>query len=383
MKSKPLLIGIKILIFIFLLTFVVSSAALDIQGKITSRLELEEENSEIPLTRNQLELEFSSYSPRSGMAKAVVAVDDMDKNLILKKVYGEFYLDETDVKIGKQRIVWGKTDGLNPTDNFNPEDMTRPFVDDNKIAIPAVRAKHYYQDWIFDVVWAPRFEAPKFARAGERWSVIPRGIIDPIIPEAKIENSEFGIRVSHWTPAIDISYSYFRGYSKDPYFPSQPVERNGEYVWHLKFYRINVLGGDFAKDFGSFVVRGEGAYFQPEASFKSKKPYYKVVLGCDSDLTDKLYGNIQYYREKEEDKKEVQMITLATEYEITAFKKLELNTVYNLDKNDYVFNPVYAADIMDGVSLSIGGYIFAGDKGTQFGTFAERDYGYIELEKAF
>ena len=194
------------------------------------------------------------------------------------------------------------------------------------------------------------------------------------MPEDSLENSEFGIRASNWGTKIDFSFSYFRGYSKEPYISN---------IGELKFYRVNSIGGDFAMDFGSFVIRGEGAYFKPIEEIKYKEPYYKFILGVDKNFTDKLYVNTQYYRQKEGEINAAQKIILSTEYKITNFKKLGLNAVYNLEDEDYIINPTYVMDIRDNVSLSLGGYIFVGKKDTEYGRLDNKDYCYVELQNSF
>ncbi|MCF8001117.1 MAG: hypothetical protein K9K76_04600 [Halanaerobiales bacterium] len=372
MKLKLLIIFLIIMLITSFASFV-GAEGLNLEGQIESRLEISIKNHEIPRLSNNLKLDLEYYSSHSGLAKAIVQISDKNGNKIsLKEVYTELYLSKTDLKIGKQIINWGKADGVNPTNNFNPEDLTRSFRDDNKIAVSALRAKHYNQNWIFDLVWAPNFTAPNFGEADDRWSfLLPNKVV---MPENSIENSEFGIKASKWGTKMDFSFSYFRGYSKEPY-----ISNIGEF----KFYRVNSIGGDFARDFGSFVMRGEGAYFKPIEEIKYKEPYYKFILGVDKNFTDKIYVNTQYYRQKEGDINTAQKIILSTEYNITNFKKLGLKAVYNLEDEDYIINPTYVMDIRDNVSLTLGGYIFAGKKGTEYGSLDNKDYCYVELQNSF
>lgn len=382
----------KILILILIVTILilafptmkVGAGNITITGELTSRLEGSLAESELLLLSNHLKLNLNHYRPEAGLTTATLEISDQrGTKLSLKEAYVELYYAATDLTIGKQRIAWGKADGINPTDNFNPEDQTQPFTDDNKLRVPAVRARHYSGDWIFDLVWVPAFTSPVFAAPGERWSVLPSGRIKPVYPEDKLKHSEYGVRASRWTPAVDFSVSYFNGYSKDPAYPPEPKRDGGDYIWQPKFNRVNVLGGDFSKDFGSFVLRGEGAYFKPEENFQLKSPSYQCVLGVDFNLIDQLYINTQYYREQEADREAINMITGSAQYEVTPFQSFELNGSYGLDHQDYVLNPVYTVDVVDGLSLSLGLYFFAGDEGTLFGSFAEKDYYYLQLNKSF
>ena len=384
MPKKMILILIVTILILAFPTMKVGAGDLNIEGELTSRLEGSLAERDLLLLSNHLKLILNHYRPEAGLTTATLEISDHRvTKLSLKEAYVELYYDTTDLTIGKQRIAWGKADGTNPTDNFNPEDQTQPFANDNKLRVPAVRARHYSGDWLFDLVWVPTFTSPVFAAPGERWSPLPVGTIEPEVPKDKLENSELGIRASKWTPLVDFSVSYFTGYSKTPAFPTEPKRDGENCIWQPEFYRVNVLGGDFSKDFGSFVLRGEGAYFKPEQKFQLKSPSYQCVLGVDFNLIDQLYVNTQYYREQEADREAINMITGSAQYEVTPFQSFELNGSYGLDNQDYLLNPVYIIDVVDGLSLSLGLYFFAGDEGTLFGSFAEKDYYYLQLNKSF
>ena len=384
MKEKLILIVIVTTLILPLNAMTVGAGDINIKGELSSRLEGSLAEYDLLLISNQLKLNFNHYTPEAGLTTATLEISDgKETKVYLKEAYAELYYDSTDLTIGKQRIAWGKADGINPTDNFNPQDQTQPFADDNKIGVTAVRARHYYTDWLFDLVWVPCFTSPEFAEPGERWSLLPSGRIKPVYPEDKLENSEYGVRASRWTPAVDFSVSYFNGYSKEPAFPAEARVEGDQYIWEPEFYRVHVLGGDFSRDFGSFVVRGEGAYFKPDEEFDLKRPYYRCVLGVDFNLIDELYVNTQYYREEEEGREAVDMITLATQYEVTPFQQFELNVSYGIDGHDYLINPVYKVDVIDSLSLTLGAYLFEGDEGTLFGSFVDKDYLYFVLNKAF
>ena len=57
-------------------------------------------------------------------------------------VYG-FMWDNVDLRIGKQRIAWGKADRLNPTDNLNPYDFSDLFLMGEKTPSNALKVSAY------------------------------------------------------------------------------------------------------------------------------------------------------------------------------------------------------------------------------------------------
>jgi hypothetical protein len=367
--------------YILLIVFICSSISLasdfNLQGEIRSDLEIEmDSNNQIQKLEQLVELELSEYYNQSGLLK--ISMDISNKNddpIRLKEALVKLYFSDADLIIGQQRIAWGKTDGINPTDNFNPIDYTKPFAEDNYLEVPAARFKYYYGDWIVDSVWKPEFMPNNYPKSGDQWYLPSYDLIyNSSKPETTLSNSEYGFRVSKWSPNIDTSLSYYKGWSKEP---AVNLSTNS-----IRYYKIKAIGADFAKDFGSFVLRGESTYFITENSPEVKNNYIKYVLGADFNPTNKLYINTQLFgeKEKEEDSKG---ITMSITYDLTSFKEFEFNIIYNLNDNDYYLNPKFNYAVMDGVDFFVGARLFSGEEGTEFGNFTEKDCLFIGLKRAF
>ena len=70
------------------------------------------------------------------------------------EAYADIRLDRADLRLGIQKIAWGKLDGIPPTDVLNPRDYHDPLVGDfeeRKIGIPALLGTYYLPD-------VPRFD---------------------------------------------------------------------------------------------------------------------------------------------------------------------------------------------------------------------------------
>src|SRR5690606_27692134 len=84
----------------------------------------------------------------------------------------ELYFANLELRVGKQKVFWGQLDDLQPTDHFNPEDLTefyfRPEVV-RKIGVPAIRLLGYRGAWTTDFVWSPLYTAYRFPARDDRW----------------------------------------------------------------------------------------------------------------------------------------------------------------------------------------------------------------------
>lgn len=382
-----------ILISLFILLSVnILADELLIHGELKSQLELNlDEELLIEEANNVLKLELSHYNSNSGLFKGAFKYESNKNTVDLTELYSELYFANTDLIIGKQRISWGKGDGMNPTDYFNPEDLSDPFQGDNRINIPAVRVKRYYQDWEFDLVWTPIFRGNKLPQPGDRWYLEPDFKLPPgyslimkdlLEPERKLDNSQLGFRAVRWSADIDMSFSYYYGWRKDYTIYTSIDKSNSQIILEAKYNRLQGIGADFSKPCGKYVFRGETAYFKT-VDEDIKEDYIQYVLGVDFNVVDNLYINTSFFGEKEKDQGSENGITLLLEYSLDDYSKLELNTIYMLKNEEMIINPVYQNDIMDSVSLSIGAYLLNGSDGGDIGQFTDKDYMYIEFAKVF
>jgi len=216
----------------------------------------------------------------------------------MREIYLDVHLRDADIRIGKQQIVWGETDGLRLMDLVNPLDMTRQYIgrswEDIRRPLTAVKIDYYIipeKDFFLEVVWVPEIKTDKIfmdpADPSSPWSLHspdlqfvqtpfgPMPIIPNVVdkkPPSSPRYSEFGLKLNgvnygyHWT------LNFFRGYNYTPVTkfksampllpPAAPfpmILANLETVYEKQ----NVLGFTFNKPWGMWVFRGEFAnYFQ-------------------------------------------------------------------------------------------------------------------------
>lgn len=226
--------------------------------------------------------------------------------------FDELYLDAAllswDVRVGKQKISWGRLDEIQPTDNFNPEDLTEFLIPpelERKIGVPAAKVAYNGDTWTLEGVWVP-FSVPyRLANERDRW-FFPLLRVDPELhlsevdvggarlddvlvnvttsypdidlPARTLRNSEWGTRLSFRLFDADLSISYFRGLDKVPTFAaggdvlfaptpgaSQPLAIDADLRIAPSAHRISVFGADFTTVLSVFGLRGEIAYIQDRA----------------------------------------------------------------------------------------------------------------------
>jgi hypothetical protein len=156
------------------------------------------------------------------------------------------------IEAGKQLVRWGKTDIVNPTDRFAPQDFLS-VVDGRYLAVHAVRATYERKSNTVDVLWSPRFTPSRIPLWNQRWA--PPGSVAAPPPALFPGGDEFGLRWSR-TGRVDFSFAAYRGFHHSPAFDlTSPTPA-------MPFYpRVDMLGGDAAIPLSWLTLKVESAWF--------------------------------------------------------------------------------------------------------------------------
>jgi hypothetical protein len=165
----------------------------------------------------------------------------------LKELYVdlEFLDSRLWLRIGKQNIVWGKTELFRTTDQFNPQDIalaSLPSLEESRIALWAVRAVWSFynvgplEDVRFEVAMNyDQFEPTDLGRCGEPYAPLPvcdktyglmahgfvadaiAGEIRPPNPWNSWKGTEVGARLEWRYDRFSFAVTDFYGYNDGPY----------------------------------------------------------------------------------------------------------------------------------------------------------------------
>ena len=222
---------------------------------------------------------------------------------------GELWADYTEsfwgIRIGRQKAAWGKADGIDITNVLCPSDMSSLAAmtgDDSKLAVDAIRLSLSGNQFTADAYWIPFFTPaalPLSEGNALRKFLVPSTFELPIPamnttlilpvtigelekPELALWNGEYGLRVSGYLSAFDLSLYGFYGWDDTPFLdysmtygapadPSNPATAmpNGLTV-SGKYERMVMLGADAALPIGETVLRLEGAFF-PQRHFQKEE----------------------------------------------------------------------------------------------------------------
>jgi hypothetical protein len=205
----------------------------------------------------------------------------------VREAYANAYLGPVDLRLGKQIIVWGRADLLNPTNNLTPNDLRirSPIEDDRRVGNVGARAFLRLSPVRFEAVWLPSYVPSELPQV-----YLPQFVSfgTPDTPGANLKSWLEAGRLHLELPSFEMSVSYLYGYAPlpglalgsltfDPVNPSIVISRTA--------YKHQVVGFDFSTALGDIVaVRGEAAYRRPldyQGRSWTARPDLQYALGLD------------------------------------------------------------------------------------------------------
>jgi len=385
--------------------------AFELNGYLRSTLYLgkvpERSQAEIKSGYGEFSLKLRASKASFGSAYAEVRFrkgyefNDYVTEFTIREAYVSAYLGPFDFRIGHQIVVWGRADGINPTDNITPKNMLArsPDEDDRREANFLLRTFFNAPPVRIELIWVPFF----------RSSVVPTNLIpfppgidlaDPDYPDARLKNGAIAAKLNLELPAFDFSFSYFNGhypFAGISYSVPDPLSHVDIF---LKSFRVNVLGADFSTTVGGFGMRGEAAYRipyeDPEYYVHVPNPDLHYILGVDKEFSGGFSVILQYIGRTvldfhslvptpvgilvfTEELRLKNRIIFSQQYKTShAFScrlgwnllhetlNLEVVGLVNVTTEEFLIRPRMAYDIADAFTFTLGGELYSGPADTLF-----------------
>lgn len=358
----------------------------------------------------------------------------------LREAYADLYLGDFDLRAGQQIIAWGRADGVNPTNNLTPLDyfVRSPEPDDMRMGNFLLRGRYSIGSHIrLEGIWVPvyrhsvyrfdLFEMPDFVNFRDAYK-----------PDASLKNGSFAGKIEFLFDRFDGSVSWFSGYDLMPGISAGPLPEtpgeNPSVDLYARPFRQQTGGLDFSFGIGSFGVRGEVAYREPDDVYKEEifvpDRDLRYVLGLDRSFgifNLMIMYSGQYVFDFEEiqtlenfpeiepellqqpavwamlgplmdqqlagfnriifDQTKEIMHSLAVRPSISLFfdvLDLEVFGLYNISTEEWTLLPKLTWSVSDNLKLGIGGQYFNGGPNTRYDLIAPVfNGGFMELRYTF
>jgi len=334
----------------------------------------------------------------------------------LREAFVTFASGPIELRAGRQIIAWGRADGINPTDNLTPQDLTllAPDDSDRRLGSTAVRVTYSFRDISATAIWLPEFRSHRIP--------VPAGLGDIDGAETEWGAKQFALRIEQTGRAIDWSVSAFRGRDLGPDLgPSghQAIGPSGqqassESALSLAHHDVRVIGADAAGNVGRFGLRGEVAYTDTEDSDGTnpfvKNPFLAAVAGADRTYREHLNINVQYlyrfvahFRSPDPDAPVFMNLVAAEQAALSgqtrrhqhgasariSYKwfhdtlEAEVAAAGYAQPRGYTLRPKVTYALSDRVKLLVGGELYRGDAASVFGMMRRNSGGFAEVRWSF
>jgi hypothetical protein len=206
-------------------------------------------------------------------------LEEYESELELGEVWLQGRLNtQTDLKLGRQIVVWGKSDNIRITDLINPLDNREPGmvdIEDLRLPLAMARLDYYVGDWGFTALAIPEIRFNKMPPFGSDF--YPQST--PVPAEEVPTTTEFGLAANGIFSGWDLSLYWASLYDDSPH---TVTTTSGAELQHA---RLNMAGLAANVAINNWLLKGEAAHFSGIE--------YSSQPGESFDRTDALIG-IEY-----------------------------------------------------------------------------------------
>ena len=417
MKQKNIVLASILLIVV--LSPVVAGDGL-FSGMVRDYATLRFDQVDMPVHEITADLKYDYYGDLGKLTLHPVAYSSPNEGveLDLHEAYFDFYLQDADLRVGKQKIIWGEAEGAFITDLVRPRAM-RSFIladfPEIRTAVPAIKVDYYAGDYTLQGIWVTHFIPSTLPSQDSMWAQTPSipfpptvtaTINDPTIPESSLENSEAFLSLGRFGNTISWKVNGGYVFTDEPLVTGVTAPTLTSREISQGYERYGFVGGSFNTTLGSVVLRGEAALAleKPMNSVDttSNPPisieYHNQVqtlVGLDWNMLGAQWSS-QYLLTYTHDHNEslVSQMKPIKEFAHTLTFRVQdtflderltakLFTYVELEPANALIRPSLSYNFGDGVLLEGGVELFVGDEEGTFGVYQDNSMAWAALRWYF
>lgn len=317
----------------------------------------------------------------------------------LRELYVDIPLNGHFLRLGKQHVAWGATDGLRVLDIVNPVDykefVLAPF-EESRIPTWMINYSHRFDQYTAQLLIIP----------DQTLSFVPNGAFMPTSPlvsptinpsrAATFENehpdelrgeTDVALRVGRSFSGHDVNLVIARQTDKDYVYRREATSEGVTYRPYAP--RSNIYGASYSTAMGDYVLRSELAYSTDKAYFTqsnegngidlARTANYGIALdwygASDSVITFQLFQDIilESANNLYQDKTETTWSLNLSKDLLNQRYVVEAMIMQNLNRQDGFTSFNIRHNFSDSVTLKAGFDYFFGDTDGLFGQFSDKD----------
>lgn len=305
--------------------------------------------------------------------------DDYRAYVDLREAMADFSFENLDLHLGRQQVVWGKTDGFRVTDVVNPldsRDTASPEFLDQRIPLWIANIEYYAStNFSLQALIIPDLRFNKLPELSFSDNVT---VYSTDEPKESFENTEYGLKFAGYLRGWDFTLNYLYSWDDTPVYRKSFEPNTGTFTILPEHERMHILGGTLAAILWDGVIRAElsakiGKYFSIDdltvPDMVTEKTLLNYALAFERDLGDihwlaqALQETILDYDDAISTDEVQTYLTLNASKTLLHEETLEVSTdvVYDTNEGEWTFQPEISYDYNDSINLTCGINFVVGD----------------------
>ena len=186
-------------------------------------------------------------------------LDDQEQETELGEAWIQGSLTPSlDLKLGRQLVVWGKSDNLRVTDVINPMDqreMGLVDIEDLRLPLAMARLDYYWEQWSLTALAIPEIRFNKTPSFGSDFYAQPGPPLQEEVPSDGGANTEYAAALNGIFSGWDLALYWARIYDDQPHNETIGAIQ----VQHHS--RLTMAGIAANLALGNWLLKGEAAHF--------------------------------------------------------------------------------------------------------------------------
>jgi hypothetical protein len=330
-------------------------------------------------------------------------LDAYEDDIELKDTYIQGSItDSLDAKLGRQIVVWGKSDNLRVTDVLNPLDLREPGItdiEDLRLPVTMARLDYYFETWSLTGIIIPEIRFNKNPTFGHDFFPATQPLPIEDIPEDGFENAEYAAAVGGVFSGWDIAFYWADVYDDSAH--AQLVSPGPPPQFELMHARIKMLGSAVNIALGNWLVKSEVAWFDGLEFVNTSDEEFSrmdVMAGIEysgfQDTTVSIETVLRHLKDFEEILEQPPDEVRENEFQwAIRFTRTYLNDTLTLTALAATFGPKVQAgfferisaqyDLTDAVEISGGIVLYQSGNTEKFSQIGDNDRVYFEIKYSF
>lgn len=308
-------------------------------------------------------------------------LDECESEIELGEAWVQGKLNkQTDLKLGRQIVAWGKSDNIRITDLINPMDNRDPGmtdIEDLRLPLAMARLDYYVGDWGITALAIPEIRFNKTPPYGSDFYPMATPMPNEAIPSG----TEYGLAANGIFSGWDLSLYWASLYDDNPTLVNAQLEHR----------RIKMLGSALNVAIDNWLLKAEAAHLQdlsdnslPNDRFNRTDTLLGVEYSGFRDTTLSLeIANRHPHHQAVNDEWQT-ALRYKGDFMHARLHLLAVASLFGESLDEGGFGRYSAAyDLADGLTLTGGVVTYHSGSKFPFGMYGENDRVFVDLKYSF